>query len=188
MQQRDCARRGHVRQGGFTLVELLTVVAITAILLAIGVPSFKNFMVRRQINGQAAELSRAFNLARSEAIKRNKPVTVCRSDNPEAAVPTCGTDGGDWTSGWIVYAGDTTTLPSAGNIIRVQPKWDGGGSVKVKSGDSSFTYSSMGLRSGGPLGLTFIIDPPSGMDTASLEQQWTLNLSGRWAVAAGSSD
>lgn len=91
-------RRGTVRGRGFTLIELMVTVSILAIMLAVGVPSFKNFSDGQKVKTAAYELSTAFLVARSEAIKRNAPVTIA---------PTT-TD--TWISGWTVTVGGTTVL------------------------------------------------------------------------------
>lgn len=168
---------------GFTLVEFLLVVTLTAILLAIGVPSLRHLMVKREIAAEAADFSRDINLARTEAIKRGVSVTVCRSDNPEAAAPSCAAPG-DWASGWLVYVGSADDEPAPTDIIRVQPRWPGG-SVTTKLG-GRIEYQPSGFSSG--VSATFTFHPPSGITSKGLTRAWTLNAVGRWAVAADSGD
>lgn len=92
---------------GFTLVELLVVIAIVAVLTTLAAPSFKRTIqsntISSSVNGFLADLR----YARSEAIRRGGGVVMCRSNNPEAASPTCGsgsgTDGNGWVSGWIIF-------------------------------------------------------------------------------------
>lgn len=175
-----------LRATGFTLVELLVVISITAILLAIGVPSFRQFMVKREIAAEAADFSRDINLARTEAIKRGVSVTVCRSDNPEAAAPSCAAPGGDWASGWLVYVGSASDDPAPTDIVHVQPKWDGGSVTSSNPSLDRIEYQPSGFSSG--VLATFTFNPPSGMDGTTLAQSWTLNAVGRWAVAADSGD
>lgn len=75
---------------GYTMVELMTVLAIAAILLAIGVPSFNSLIKTLRITTTANNFFSAVNLTRSEAIQRGIRVDL---------VPT---DGVDWANGWIV--------------------------------------------------------------------------------------
>ncbi len=83
---------------GFTLIELMVTVAVAAILLTVGVPSFRATVENNRLTAAANELVGALNLARSEAIKRGVRVTVCKS----ADGATC-TTSSDWEKGWIVF-------------------------------------------------------------------------------------
>ncbi|MCS7100201.1 MAG: GspH/FimT family pseudopilin, partial [Burkholderiaceae bacterium] len=89
---------------GFTLIEALVVIAIAAILLAVGVPGFSAFIERNRVAAEVNELITDLALARSEALTRRGRVIVCRSAQPTAADATCAAASGDWTSGWIVFA------------------------------------------------------------------------------------
>ena len=64
------------RSRGFTLIELMVVISIMAVLLGIGVPSFKSFIAGQRVKTAAGDFSLALVFARSEAIKRNADVTV----------------------------------------------------------------------------------------------------------------
>jgi type IV fimbrial biogenesis protein FimT len=95
------AMDGMLRNGlenGFTMLELLMVMAIAAILLAIGVPSFKYVTTSNRISTEVNGLLGDMEYARSLAIKEGLPVTVCSS----LSGTQC--DGGNlWQSGWIVF-------------------------------------------------------------------------------------
>lgn len=83
---------------GFTLIELMVTLSVAGILLAIAVPSFKEFIDSNRISAGVYGYLRALNLARSEAIKSNVRVTLCVSANEGK---TC-TSGG-WELGFLVY-------------------------------------------------------------------------------------
>jgi type IV fimbrial biogenesis protein FimT len=84
-------------QRGFTLVELMVVIAIVAILLVVGVPSYKYVSNSYRISGEVNGLLGDAQFARSEAIKEGQQVILCTSTNGT----TCaGVD--TWQSGWIV--------------------------------------------------------------------------------------
>lgn len=70
------AQRQAPRQAGFTLVELLTTVAIVGVLAAVAAPSFNAFNVRERLKGAATNLYTDLQFARSEAVQRNAPITV----------------------------------------------------------------------------------------------------------------
>lgn len=88
---------------GFTLLELLIAIAVLGIFLGLAVPSFLSALQNSRISAQSNDLLTAFQLARSEALKRKVPVSVCAADTT-AANPTCGSD---WTAGWIVIVDDS---------------------------------------------------------------------------------
>ena len=83
------------KQGGFTLIELMFTVMVLAVLLAIGVPNFRDFLRNSRMAAQANDLLSAVNLTRSEAVKRRAPVTLC--------VGTTNCAAGDFEDGWLVF-------------------------------------------------------------------------------------
>ncbi len=105
------------RQIGFTLIELMVTVGLVSILLSVGVPSFRGFIKEGGLTAGNNELVSAFNLARSEAVKRGGRVTVCKSANQAA----CTTNGG-WDSGWIIFTDENNNGSydsAAETLIRV---------------------------------------------------------------------
>ena len=94
------------RSAGFTLIELIVTIAIAAIVLVMGVPSFQDTIRNNRLATQANELISALNLARSEAIKRGVTVSICKSANGS----TCG--GSGWSNGWIVFVNRDNDSPA----------------------------------------------------------------------------
>ncbi|MGQ0618552.1 MAG: pilus assembly FimT family protein [Panacagrimonas sp.] len=90
------------KSSGFTLIELLVTLTVAGILLAIAAPSFRNAFLNSARDGRVNEFVESLVFARSKALALRKPVIMCRSGNPMAATPTCGTGDG-WENGWIVY-------------------------------------------------------------------------------------
>jgi type II secretion system protein H len=81
-----------VISSGFTLLELMVVIAIAGILAAIAAPSFQELIHRNSVAAQAGQLAKGLRFARSEAIKRSAPVRVVAVDPA------------DWGRGWRVVA------------------------------------------------------------------------------------
>jgi len=131
------------RSAGFTLLELMTAVGISAILLAIAVPAFRNITVNSQLTAQVNDLVSALNVARSEAIKRNGTITFCRA--PLATSTACATSAGDWAN-WIVRTSGGTVL-RRGTVAT-----DSAIAVVSDLDTDTMTFSSDGLaRTGGAL-------------------------------------
>lgn len=84
--------------GGLTLVELLIILAVSTILLGIGVPSFAGMMREHRLTVFSNELHAAMLLTRSEAIRRGRRVTLCTSeDGLQCSL------GAGWEVGWIMF-------------------------------------------------------------------------------------
>jgi len=67
------------RQSGFTLIELMVVIAIAGILLLVGVPSLNSYFQNNNIITTSNHINSFIALARSEALKRGHQIIVCRS-------------------------------------------------------------------------------------------------------------
>ncbi|MBE9610442.1 GspH/FimT family pseudopilin [Chitinilyticum piscinae] len=59
------------RQTGFTLIELMLVVALIGIILAIAVPNFTEWYQRKKLEGIANDFAALIQNARIEAVRRN---------------------------------------------------------------------------------------------------------------------
>ena len=143
-----CRSRPSGRARGFTLLEALIAMGIVAILAAVGIPSFQNMSVGRIVRGQVDDLAGSIRLARTEALKRGIPVTICRSSAPEAVSPTCAA-GADWSSGWIVFADRNArgVVDANDTVIRVQPTYTNSGGI-TRTGTQAITFLPAGIAPG----------------------------------------
>lgn len=92
---------------GFTLIELLITIAIAAILLSAGLPSFSDFLRNNRVHSAAAGFFSDITAARTEAARTFTNAAVCASTTGASC------DGGaDWNSGRLVYV-DTNGNGSA---------------------------------------------------------------------------
>lgn len=172
---------------GFTLLEALVVIAIVGILASAAIPQFQTFINRRLIAGEVASLSSSFRLARAEAIRRGRPVTVCPSNNPDAAAPSCSNGAGalGWATGWIVFEDDTPggrgTVEAGETIISVQSGFQNSGGIVGTAGYFlTFQGNGMPVRGAPFPNTTFTIFPntPDRL-TSKLRRQVILDVVGR---------
>jgi type IV fimbrial biogenesis protein FimT len=91
------------RQSGFTLLELMITIALLAVLLSFGIPNFRDFIRNARMTAAANDVLADMNFARSEAIKRRVPVTLCKSNSDHDA---CDDDDDTPFRNWIVFVDD----------------------------------------------------------------------------------
>jgi type IV fimbrial biogenesis protein FimT len=71
---------------GFTLIELMIVIALIAILAAIAFPNFREFMVQRRLNGAARQVMSDLMHARMQAVSQNNRFSVTFPSNHEYTI------------------------------------------------------------------------------------------------------
>jgi type IV fimbrial biogenesis protein FimT len=134
-------RRQRTRPG-YSLIELLVAMTVTGILLALAMPTFADWLrAYRQLN-QAQALARTLDLARSEAVKRNGRVNVCKTADRR----DCTRHGG-WESGWLLFAdGDDDGQVGDSIIVDAEPPAPAGitivGNVPIAD---YVSYTSLGM-------------------------------------------
>lgn len=145
---------------GFSLIELLFVVAILGALLALALPSFTDTVEAATTNSQIKVMLTTLNLARSEAIKRGQDVSVCASSDGVDC------DAGNWTEGWMVFVDNNNDATGANGsvdvgdvVIRVFDTL-GAGSTGFFS-VNLFSYNDLGFSSTGG-NQRFTVTPSSG--------------------------
>lgn len=131
------------RNSGFTLIELMVTVVVAGILLTLAVPSMRTFIQNARIANQTNEFIADLNFARTEAIKRGANVTLCKSNNPTAAAPSCTDAGTDWAIGRIIFIDTPVITPPAvvaafngtyeagETLLRVREPLEGGNTLIV---------------------------------------------------------
>ncbi len=102
---------------GITLIEVLLTLVIAAVLMSIAIPSYKTLSTRNQVVAQSNQLVAAMHLARSEAIKRGLPITLCKGVGNR-----CVTSGPGWEQGWLVFVDDNANGQRNRGEIVIQ-KW-----------------------------------------------------------------
>ncbi|MAM86857.1 MAG: hypothetical protein CME36_06040 [unclassified Hahellaceae] len=148
------------RQRGFTLLELLIVLCISAILMTIAVPSFQTMIKNNRITTATNSFVSQLNYARSEAIRLNWAVNMQRKGASRV-----------WSDGWRVYrdasnkrTGKSAYAAANDQLLRDRDPFDGG--VVIRSDNSAATY--IAFRPNGMLAqntaMTFAICDDRGKD------------------------
>lgn len=89
------------RTRGFTTIELLVTLAVAAVLLGIGAPSFRDFVRNGRLTGNANDFLVTVVQARNEAVRRQAVVSVCPTTTPDTpATATCTNSA---SQGWIAF-------------------------------------------------------------------------------------
>jgi type IV fimbrial biogenesis protein FimT len=131
---------------GITLVELITTLAIVAVLATMAAPSLRTL----QLNGRRTAVVNGFLhtifLARSEAIKRAQIVSVCRSSDGRSCE-----SGLDWSVGWIAFVNRNRDDPPERGIgeelVARVASWPGG-TIASNRRAYSFRPITQGVVSG----------------------------------------
>lgn len=134
---------GKAGQAGFTLIELMVVVAIMALLAAIATPSMSRLIASQRVRSAASDLHLSLVMTRSEAIKRNVPVTVSA-------------EGGNWSTGWTVL---DPANPGGPGLRKQGPV--SGVAITSASGHTQVVYAGTGrttLATG--VEATFLVSSP----------------------------
>jgi type IV fimbrial biogenesis protein FimT len=103
---------------GFTLLELIFTMSITAITLIIGIPAFQDFGMSQRMSATINSLHSHLSLARNQAIRFNAHVIACPGTQSSGCL-----NEGDWSDGWIVFSdfnGDRD-FQVAESLHRVEP-------------------------------------------------------------------
>lgn len=98
--------KNSISERGVTVIELAVAMVVLGILVAAAVPSFVQLLRDADRTTVLSELTAALNLARSEALGRGVPVSVCRS----ADAATCSS--GTWAQGWLVFVNTDNDVPA----------------------------------------------------------------------------
>jgi len=177
---------------GFSLIELLVTVSVVAILVLIAVPQLDDAALTRKLAAQIGDFLSTLQLARSESMKRNARVVVCKSSNK----CDCAVSGG-YEQGWIMFRDDDadgvrdhlmvcgSDEPSAEPILEVHPPLPNGFSLTGTEDLASYiSFHPSGqalLATGGTQTGTFTLCrlPPS---TSGNGREITVNAAGRLRV------
>jgi type IV fimbrial biogenesis protein FimT len=122
------------RTPGFTLIELMIVLALMAIIGAIAMPAFREMVASNRLLTSANGMVASFHQARSEAVRRSLTVTIT------ACRPDCGSTGtADWSNGWQTLVAGTVIAEHAALASNITTGANGATAYAT-----SYGYSSQG--------------------------------------------
>jgi type IV fimbrial biogenesis protein FimT len=178
------------RATGLTLLELLLVLAMTAVVTSLAAPTFRSLWVQHSVLQAAKALLGDLRYARSEALKRAQPVLVCQSSDGAS----CTRDREAWAAGWLVFV-DTNgnaQVDDASNdnpeevLLRVQMAPAALASIvsNVSTGHRITYYGSGSAKSAAQT----MVFTPTGSGTPDGVRALCISLQGRARIgAAGAS-
>ncbi len=147
----------HNPQRGFTLVELMIGVLLVSVLLGIGMPLFRSFILEQRLRATTADLRIALTLARSEAVKRNRVIELKKN-------------AAGWGKGWSIpspIAGDPDILThvQAGDVT-----------ITTTPANATVLFSPAG-RAAAEVEFEVDVDPAAGGTLACLQLETDGRLS-----------
>lgn len=171
-----CRHRRANIHSGFTLIEVMVVIALVAILASLAVPSWTQMQARIAVRTVVNDYTHSLFLARSEAVRLNAPVTVCPSNDGVVCTAS------ELEDGWVVHVGFPDGDPAIPNPFILQ---DVGAKTNVRTGfnvaDRSITFLPNGQPGGTPIFSLRVC--PLGASLDSLSRNVIVNQTGRTRVA-----
>lgn len=130
------------RTTGLTLVELLTALAVAAVLVTTALPAFLDLTQDNRLTTQFNQFLAAQARTRSEAVKRGGEAVICNSSDGHR----CAASGG-WEQGWIIFqdrdgdrdchdADGDALCADGGALLQVQASLAGQG-ITIRTGASN---------------------------------------------------
>lgn len=135
---------------GFTIVELMTVIAILAVVTTLALPSFARVIQGASVSSTVNAFLGDLRFARAEAVRRGGNVVLCRSDDPEAPSPACASGPGPasagWATGWVVFHDlDRNGVRDASDpVLKVARPAPGIGSIADGGASTVYRFTPLG--------------------------------------------
>ena len=130
---------------GFSLIEMLITLAVLGILFMIGLPSLATWMQNTQVRNSAEAVLAGLQLARTEAVRRNRAVQFTLVDNLNAGCASS-SSGSHWVVSLNDPAGVCDELPSntGAQIIQKRSGDEGSVNATVSANVQTVTFNGLG--------------------------------------------
>ena len=165
---------------GVTLIELLVTLAVAAIVVALGAPSFMRVLARHAIATQAEELQDAVRMGRTEAMRRSGPAVLCRTEATDTG--HCAGSGGNWQT-WLLFADtDRNGVFNAGDSL-LREHLEASRRMTVTSDAASIRFEATGIAHSDAGNTTIVLSPNDG--DRVMQRRVCVNTRGEVVVIAG---
>lgn len=164
----------------FTLIELMVTIAIFVIVVSFAIPSFTSMIQNNYSLSISHDLISSLKFARSEAIKRNSPVSLCATS--DSNYTSCGNA---WSLGWIIfsdYNGDGTYSSGNDVILRINMLSGSNAQITPSNNTYSFTYNNVGFPASNASNIT--IDVYATGCKADNRRTISINMTGAISASA----
>ncbi len=169
---------------GYTLIECLVTVLLLIIVLALSAPVYQHLIARNKTSVYLNQLISAVYYARSEALARHLPVTLCKSINGQQC-------GGQWRDGWLIFVDPLNTgqVENPEQLLRVYQALPEGDQLTWRSSlakNDYLQFNRLGhLRQDG----SFIYCPHhTGAYSSTYAGKVVISLTGRLRIEKDKSD
>ena len=169
---------------GLSLIELMISLLLLVLVLTLGAPSMQALLHGNRMRAEAHRLLGAINLARSEAVLRNRPVSLCPSEISRTGVAQCS---GNYAGGWLVFSNldrDRVVDTGVDEVLQAFHPLPAGYRLTNRNGSRQLTDTISYLPDGSSrMNRTLLICPPRGIDLEPMGV--VVNIVGRPRLARG---
>ena len=146
---------------GFSALELLTVLALSSIMLSLAIPSLRGMTASTRLSSASNALVVGLQRARTEAVSTGRNTVICPSVNGMQC-----SNSSDWSDGWLIYRDQNrnTRFDAGEQLLQVQSLEATQVRIRSNNGRRWVTYRSLGESEGA--NTTFVLcsrqDPARG--------------------------
>ena len=176
MTFRTIGHRRPLHTHGFSLIEVMVVVALVAITTTMAVPAWNDMIINARTRTAVNDWIASQQFARSEALRLNTAVTLCASSDGINCTAQ------DFEIGWIVKRGLPAAAVAAGDLLQDALPRANVTMVPGTNAGRSFTFLPTGLPIGNFNGALLTVRDANTATPAALNKRICISKSGRTRV------